>query len=71
MQNHLTTEALAEALGIKAQTLRANLCRNGHYFGIRPVKTPNRFLLWPADAVERLTTGRPITAAASEGPRHD
>ena len=61
MQNHLTTEALAEALGIKAQTLRANLCRNGHYFGIRPVKTPNRFLLWPADAVERLTTGQAIT----------
>lgn len=59
-QNHLTTDALAEALGIKAQTLRANLCRNGHYFGIRPIKTPNRFLLWPADAVERLTSGQHI-----------
>jgi hypothetical protein len=64
MKNHLTTEALAAALGIKPQTLRANLCRNGHYFGIRPVKTPNRFLLWPADAVERLVTG--ATAAAAK-----
>ncbi len=62
MQNHLTTEALAERLGIKPQTLRANLCRNGHYFGLRPVKMPNRLLLWPADAVERLTTGQTIQA---------
>jgi hypothetical protein len=64
MKSHLTTEALADALGIKPQTLRANLCRNGHYFGIRPVKTPNRFLLWPADAVQRLTTGATIAAAS-------
>lgn len=68
MQNHLTTEALAECLGIKPQTLRANLCRNGHYFGIRPVKTPNRFLLWPADAVERLTSGQAITADGEAAP---
>lgn len=62
MQNHLTTEALAERLGIKPQTLRANLCRNGHYFGLRPVKMPNRLLLWPADALERLTAGQTIQA---------
>ncbi len=54
---YLTAEALAASLGIKPQTLRANLCRNGHYFGIRPIKTPNRFLLWPADSVERLIKG--------------
>lgn len=53
----LTTEALAERLGIKPQTLRASLCRNGHYYGLRPWKSPNRFLLWPSDAVERLTAG--------------
>jgi len=52
----LTTEALAARLGIKAQTLRAALCRNGHYFGVRPRKCPNRFLLWPADSAERLTS---------------
>jgi hypothetical protein len=67
MQNHhMTTEALAKSLGIKAQTLRANLCKKGHYFGIRPVKTPNRFLLWPADAVERLTSSETIEAGSAK-----
>lgn len=51
----LTTEALAARIGIKPQTLRAALCRQGHYFGIRPTKGLNRLLYWPADAVERLT----------------
>tara|TARA_R110000850_G_scaffold276940_1_gene421027 strand:+ start:23682 stop:23867 length:186 start_codon:yes stop_codon:yes gene_type:complete len=55
MQNHLSTEALAERLGIKPHTLRAALCRQGHYFGIRPIKLPNRMLRWPVDALERLT----------------
>ncbi|MBI5329037.1 MAG: helix-turn-helix domain-containing protein [Betaproteobacteria bacterium] len=68
MQTHLTTEALAERLGIKPQTLRANLCRNGHYFGLRPVKMPNRLLLWPADAVERLSTGLHTQPEEELGP---
>ncbi len=53
----LSTEELAKGLGIKPQTLRAALCRDGKYFGIKPVKAKNRFLRWPADAVERLTAG--------------
>ena len=52
---HLTTEALAAELRVKPQTLRAALCRSGHYFGIRPIKLRNRLLLWPADSLERLT----------------
>ena len=55
MQTHLSTEDLAERLGVKPQTLRAAFCRQGHYFGIRPVKLPNRMLRWPADTVERFT----------------
>ncbi len=62
MQPHVSTEALAAQLGIKPQTLRAALCRNGHYYGIRPVKMPNRLLLWPSDALERLTAGKEISA---------
>jgi hypothetical protein len=50
----LNTEAAAERLGIKPQTLRAALCRQGHYCGLVPVKMPSRLLLWPADAIERL-----------------
>ena len=50
----LTTEEAASCLRVKAQTLRAALCRDGHYFGIRPVRAANRFLLWPADEVQGL-----------------
>jgi len=52
-----TTEELAGRLGLRPQTLRAALCRNGHYYGLRPVKCPNGRLLWPADAFEKLTGG--------------
>lgn len=54
----LSTEALAARLGVKPQTIRAALCRNGTYFGLRPIKLPNRFLLWPADSVEQFLRGR-------------
>lgn len=54
----ISTETLADRLALQPQTLRAAICRNGHYFGIRPAKLPNGRLLWPADAVERLTAGQ-------------
>lgn len=61
MQNqNITTEAFAGSLGLKPQSIRAALCRDGHYFGIRPSKLPNGRLLWPADSVERLTAGNSI-----------
>ena len=53
----LSTEQAAAALHIRPQTLRAALCRDGHYFGIRPVKLPNGRLLWDAAEVERLASG--------------
>ena len=56
-QTTYSTEQAAAALHIKAQTLRAALCRDGHYFGIRPVKLPNRMLAWPVEAIERVTAG--------------
>ena len=52
----LTTEEAASCLRVKAQTLRAALCRDGHYFGIRPVRAPNRYLLWSACEVQSLLT---------------
>jgi hypothetical protein len=63
-----TTEALAAGLGIKPQTLRAALCRDGHYYGIRPAKLPNGRLLWPADAIERLTAGTAAKPQAEAQP---
>lgn len=59
----LSTDEAAARLKVKPQTLRAALCRDGHWCNLRPVKGPNRFLYWPADEIERLTTGQAITAA--------
>jgi hypothetical protein len=49
-----STEDLARALAIKAESIRCTLCRQGSYFGLVPDKLPNGRLLWPEDAVERL-----------------
>lgn len=57
MQTRYSTEVLAEYLNIKPQTIRAALCRDGHYLGLRPVKLPNRRLLWDANALEALIAG--------------
>lgn len=56
----MSTHDAAQKLGIKAQTLRAALCREGSYFGCRPVKCSNRLLRWPADEIERLVLGLPL-----------
>ncbi len=55
-----STEEAAAALHVKPQTLRAALCRDGHYFGLRPVKLPNRMLAWPAAAVDALLDGEVV-----------
>lgn len=54
----LSTDEAAARLKIKPQTMRAAVCRAGHYMGCRPFKCANRFLLWPADAIESLAEGR-------------
>jgi hypothetical protein len=54
MQTRYSTEVIAEHLNIKPQTIRAALCRNGHYLGLRPIKLPNRRLLWDASALQEL-----------------
>lgn len=60
----ISTEELAQQLRLRPQSLRAALCRDGHYFGLRPRKMPNGRLLWPADAVARLTSPRVAAEAA-------
>ncbi len=52
---HLTTDALAARFLVKPESVRSAYCRDGHYYGLRPTKLPNGRLLWPADALERLT----------------
>jgi hypothetical protein len=65
-QSRLNTDAAAARLGIKPQTMRAALCRDGHYFGLRPIKQPNRMLMWPVDGIERLEAGERIEQPAKQ-----
>jgi len=60
----VTTESLAETIGVKPTSIRVRLCRTGSYFGLRPIKLPNGRLLWPADAIDRLATYRPASPAS-------
>lgn len=53
-----TTEALANRLGIKPQTIRARLCRTGSYFGEKPHTLPNGRLWWEDGAFERIAFGK-------------
>ncbi|WP_236872640.1 helix-turn-helix transcriptional regulator [Burkholderia pseudomallei] len=53
----LTTDELAALLGIQAQSVRKRYCETGSYFGLRPIKLPNRRLKWDASAVEKFLQG--------------
>lgn len=55
MQRTIQTSALAQRLGYKSASIRTAVWRNGHFNGLKPFKLPSGRLLWPADAVERLT----------------
>lgn len=56
---YYTTETAAQRLGLRPQTLRAAVCRDGYYGGCRPCKRANRMLGWPADQIDRLAAGLP------------
>ena len=51
------TDELAELMRVNSNSIRARLCREGHYFGVKPKKLPNRFLAWPRADVARLLAG--------------
>lgn len=52
----LSCEAFAALNQVKAQSVRARICRKGHYFGILPRKLANGRLAFPA-----------VQVAAAEG----
>lgn len=60
-QQLYATHELACKAKLKPQSLRAALCRDGHWCGIRPVKLPNRRLMWPSAEVDALLNGRAMT----------
>ena len=50
----LNTKELAECLRVEAQTIRRGYCVDGHYMGLKPLKLPNRRLLWPKAGALRI-----------------
>jgi hypothetical protein len=55
MKPYLTTQTLADAIGIKPQSIRKRYCETGAYYCLRPIKMPNRRLMWPADSLVQLS----------------
>lgn len=53
-QNYVNTLCFAESIGVKPTTVHRNLCVNGHYLGVKPIKLPNGRLLWPEDAIDQI-----------------
>lgn len=52
------TEEAAEILRYRAQSLRRELCIRGHFHGLVPTKLPGGRLLWDANDVDALASGR-------------
>jgi len=57
---YLTTEVMADTVGVQAQSVRKRYSQTGTYFGLKPVKLPNRRLMWDADAVAKFLRGERI-----------
>lgn len=53
-EKSFTTGSFAKFVGVQPETIRRALCVDGHYLGIRPVKLPNRRLIWAAEDVLAL-----------------
>lgn len=53
----LSTEELAALGKVRPQSIRASLCRHGHWLGLRPVKLANRRLVWNAEQVASVLAG--------------
>jgi len=57
MIHAISTIEFAKYLGVQPSTIRRAHCLQGHYCGIKPIKLPNRILLWSADEITRLLSG--------------
>lgn len=67
MQDHFTTNAFANEVSVKPETIRRCLCVDGHYLGVRPaVKLPNGRLLWPAAEVRAVVRSGAVKKGREE-----
>jgi hypothetical protein len=53
-RDHFPTADFAALMGITPQTARKNFCVDGACYGIKPIKMPNRRLLWPVSETAAL-----------------
>ena len=53
----LGTENLAAFGQVLPQSIRASVCRKGHWNGLRPVKLPSGKLLWDAAEAAAVLNG--------------
>lgn len=53
----LSTDELASLAKIMPQSIRASVCRHGHWLGLRPIKLRNRRLLWDATEAAKMLNG--------------
>jgi hypothetical protein len=54
---YITTEEMAEALAVKAQSIHKRWSQTGSFHGVVARRLPTRRLMWPAAAVEQLLAG--------------
>lgn len=52
--DYFTTEAMADKIKLQPQTIRKRLSQTGSYYGLKPVRLPNRRLMWKADSVTKF-----------------
>lgn len=56
---NLSTREFAGLVRVEPGTIRRGYCIDGHYLGIKPLKLPNRRLLWPkTEALRVVEIGR-------------
>ncbi len=54
LRKYISTAELANAVGVKPESIRTRVYRTGAYFAVQPRKGLNGRLLWPADAIDKL-----------------
>lgn len=59
----LNTAALAALFHVRPASIRTAYWRDGHYFGLKPLKAPNGRLLWPAADVRKCLAGEGVSHA--------
>ncbi len=57
-KKYIPTKKFAARYGVEDDTVRRNLCVNGHFLGMKPLKLANGRLLWPDITPDELVKER-------------